>query len=65
MLDFAGNILRHGPTDQVRVKTNDKNDEPSVAPVNEYLDCHELLHASEMTCPNCGREFPRSRPHGT
>lgn len=65
VLDFAGNIERHGPIDQIRIKKKGPKSELSVAPVKECPDCHELLHTSVALCPSCGHEFPRSNPHGT
>jgi DNA repair protein RadD len=66
VLDFAGNIERHGPIDQIRVKRKgEKGDSVSVAPVKECPDCHELLATMVMVCPQCGHEFPRQAPHGT
>ena len=66
VLDFAGNIERHGPIDQIKVKRKGgKGEGVSVAPVKECPDCHELLATMIMVCPQCGHEFPRSAPHGT
>jgi DNA repair protein RadD len=65
VLDFAGNIERHGPIDQIRIKNKRGKSELSVAPVKECPDCHELLHTSVTVCPGCGHQFPRSNPHGT
>jgi DNA repair protein RadD len=66
VLDFAGNVERHGPIDQIRVKKKGgKGEGVSVAPVKECPDCHELLPTMVMLCPQCGHEFPRSAPHGT
>lgn len=67
VLDFAGNVARHGPIDQIKVKRKRQKDEDaiSVAPVKECPDCHELLATTIMVCPGCGHEFPRGAPHGT
>lgn len=67
VLDFAGNIQRHGPIDQIRVKKkNEKSaDTVSVAPVKECPSCHELVHTSVMLCPGCGHEWTSSAAHGT
>lgn len=66
VLDFAGNVERHGPIDQIRVKKKGgKGEGLSVAPVKECPSCHELLPTMVMQCPGCGHEFPRSAPHGT
>jgi DNA repair protein RadD len=65
ILDFAGNVERHGPIDLIKVKSKrGKNEESiSVAPVKECPECHELVHASVMTCPACDYEFPAKPAH--
>lgn len=66
VLDFAGNVERHGPIDQIKVKKKRGGGEGvSVAPVKECPDCHELLHTSVMICPSCGHEWQRGAAHGT
>jgi DNA repair protein RadD len=66
VLDFAGNIERHGPIDQIRVKGSKGGGEGvSVAPAKECPSCHELIFASIMTCPACGYEWPVKPKHGT
>ncbi len=57
VLDFGGNILRHGPVDALQIK--DKTDGRSgEAPVKECPSCQALIHASYSVCPDCGHEFP-------
>lgn len=66
VLDFAGNVERHGPIDQIKVKRKGgKGEGVSVAPVKECPGCHELLHTAVMKCPSCGHEWQASAPHGT
>ncbi|MBB6578996.1 DNA repair protein RadD [Comamonas odontotermitis] len=69
VLDFAGNIERHGPIDQIKVKSKRKSGEKavSVAPVKECPSCHELVHTSVRVCPGCDHQFPESDnpSHGT
>lgn len=66
VLDFAGNVERHGPIDQIKVKNKSgKGEGVSVAPVKECPDCHELVHTSVMICPGCGHQWQRAAPHGT
>lgn len=67
VLDFAGNIQRHGPIDQIKVKKKREKGEDtvSVAPVKECPSCHELVHTSVMLCPGCGHEWDSSAAHGT
>jgi DNA repair protein RadD len=57
VLDFGGNVLRHGPVDQIRVKTANC-DGTSEAPAKECPECHALIAAGYAVCPECGHEFP-------
>lgn len=54
-LDFAGLIRKHGPVDCVQPKGPGGG---GVAPVKECPNCHSLIHASIMKCPDCGHVFP-------
>lgn len=67
VLDFAGNVERHGPIDQIRVKRKGegKGESVSVAPVKECPGCHEFVHPSVMLCPTCEYEWPAKAAHGT
>jgi DNA repair protein RadD len=66
VLDFAGNVQRHGPIDQIKVKRKGgKGEGVSVAPVKECPDCHELVYTSIMECPGCGHAWERAAAHGT
>ena len=56
ILDFGGNVMRHGPVDAIRVA--DPNSVPGEAPAKECPDCHELIHAAYAVCPECGHTFP-------
>ena len=57
VLDFGGNVLRHGPVDQIRVKPRNTDNEGQ-APAKECPDCHTVIAAGYGTCPECGYEFP-------
>jgi len=66
VLDFAGNVERHGPIDQIKVKRKgQKGESVSVAPVKECPNCHELLATSIRICPACDHVFPQGAAHGT
>jgi DNA repair protein RadD len=56
VLDFGGNVLRHGPVDQIRVKERDAGSGP--APAKECPECHAVVAAGYARCPECGFEFP-------
>ena len=56
VLDFAGNIERHGPLDDIRVR--EPGEGGGSAPIKECPECNELVAAGAMVCPACGHEFP-------
>ncbi len=56
VLDFGGNILRHGPVDDLQVK--DRSGAGGEAPAKECPQCQAVIHAAYATCPECGYEFP-------
>ncbi len=57
VLDFGGNVLRHGPVDTIRVKDSASAGEGE-APVKECPICQSVIAAGYATCPDCGHEFP-------
>lgn len=57
VLDFAGNVRRHGPVDAVTVRKPGKGG--GEAPVKECPECHSLIFAGLMECPDCGFKFER------
>ena len=60
VLDFAGNLLRHGPVDMVIPPDGRKDDgKEGEAPAKECPDCAEIVPAGMAMCPACGHEFPR------
>lgn len=57
LLDYGGNVLRHGPVDAIRAR--DKSGEgPGEAPARQCPVCQGLCHAGLRECPYCGTEFP-------
>jgi len=56
ILDFAGNIERHGPLDNIRVREPGEGD--GTPPVKECPKCQELCPSGVLVCPACGHEFP-------
>ncbi len=56
ILDYGGNILRHGPLDMIRIK--DKKPGNGDAPAKKCPQCMALIHAAYQTCPECGWKFP-------
>ena len=55
VLDFAGNVSRHGPIDALN-EPEKKGTGP--APVKECPNCKELVRISASECPDCGYIFP-------
>ncbi len=56
ILDFGGNVLRHGPVDQVRLAERFGNG--GEAPAKECPKCHSVVACGYRVCPECGYEFP-------
>lgn len=57
VLDFAGNVRRHGPVDAVKIRKPGKGE--GEAPVKECPKCHSLILAGLRECPDCGHIFER------
>jgi DNA repair protein RadD len=55
LLDFGGNIMRHGPVDAIIPPDKACGGE---APVKECFECHSVVPAAAKTCPDCGYVFP-------
>ena len=56
VLDYGGNILRHGPVDDLKIK--EPGQSGGEAPAKECPECQALIHAAYAVCPECGYEFP-------
>jgi DNA repair protein RadD len=56
VLDFGGNVLRHGPVDDIRVRREDRGD--GEAPAKQCPECKALVATGYATCPQCGFAFP-------
>lgn len=56
VLDFAGNVARHGPIDAVKPREPGKGD--GEAPTKVCPSCDSILAASVRQCPDCGHVFP-------
>ena len=56
ILDFGGNVLRHGPVDAIRIDEKERGN--GEAPAKECPQCQALIHAAYSICPECGFEFP-------
>ncbi len=56
VLDFGGNVLRHGPVDQLQIEQFDHGE--GEAPAKECPDCQAVVAAGYAICPDCGYVFP-------
>lgn len=58
ILDFAGNVERHGPITSIRLpkKHGEGN---GVAPSKLCPECDEILPVQAKECPECGYVFPK------
>ena len=56
VLDFGGNVLRHGPVDRIQVATTNRSN--GQAPAKECPECQAVIAAGFAKCPQCGHEFP-------
>lgn len=57
VLDFGGNVLRHGPVDQIKVVERSGNG-TGQAPAKECPECQAVISAGYAVCPDCGYQFP-------
>lgn len=64
VLDFGGNVLRHGPVDDIRLAATDGP--PGEAPAKQCPGCDALIATGYAECPECGHQFPprESAKHG-
>lgn len=63
VLDFAENVMRHGPVDTINVvggdgAIGDEAGEPGEAPSKTCPECSEIVAIYAKECPGCGFEFP-------
>lgn len=56
VLDFGGNVLRHGPVDTLRAM--EKGATGGSAPAKECPECFALVATGYAICPQCGYRFP-------
>lgn len=60
VLDFGGNIARHGPIDDLN-QAKEKGPGGGAAPVKKCPECYEYLPIAEKQCPYCGYVFPERK----
>lgn len=64
VLDYAGNVLEHGPVDAIRVRQARPGKASSVetAQAKECPQCSALLPIGLRACPDCGHAFASGDP---
>jgi len=60
LLDYGGNIARHGPIDDVKVKPRGKKGEGD-APVKLCPTCKAMAPTAARQCMHCGYEWPEPK----
>jgi len=61
ILDFGGNVMRHGPIDDVRVREAKGGDGTGEPPMKKCAQCLLLVPTAMTICPACGYTFPIKR----
>lgn len=57
--DYGGNIARHGPITEIRVKPRSLSDGKGLAPIKTCPQCNAEAPASARMCIHCDFEFPQ------
>lgn len=58
VLDFAGNVMQHGPVTMVQPPRKKGEGKKGLAPCKTCPQCLEIVGASTHVCPQCGYVFP-------
>ncbi len=64
VLDYGGNVARHGPVDDVKIKEKPSRKGDGVAPVKTCPVCAAEQAASVRVCSECDSEFPPPEKKG-
>ncbi len=66
VLDFGGNVMRHGPIDAIKT-TGEGGETDGAAPIRKCPNCFMFVLIALKVCPECGFEFavlaPETPPH--
>jgi DNA repair protein RadD len=64
VLDFAGNLLEHGPVDAIRVRSARPGKAAAVqtTQAKECPSCSAILALAVRACPDCGHSFASANP---
>lgn len=58
VLDYGGNVLRHGPVDELRIDRRHNTKGDGQAPAKQCPECRALVSTGYSVCPVCGFIFP-------
>ncbi len=62
VLDYGGNIERHGPIDKITPRGVESGSGDGEAPIKECPNCLALLYTAIRECPECAHKFPEPEP---
>lgn len=62
VLDFGGNVMRHGPITAVEPPAKRGSGKKGAPPMKHCPQCGEIVLAATRSCPSCGYEFPAPTP---
>lgn len=63
ILDYGGNIKRHGPVDSLIVpQGKSSSNKPSEPITKTCTECKSEIYISAGICPDCGHVFPAKQP---
>ena len=71
VLDFGGNVMRHGPVTHVCVRegkshrNSPKERDPAVPAMRTCPNCGSILENWYLVCPDCAYEFPLHDPQSS
>lgn len=60
VLDFGGNLLRHGPIDRLLIGRDGRAPDPKKKPWKSCPECGEVVPLSCGVCLDCGHKFERT-----
>jgi DNA repair protein RadD len=58
VLDYGGNIARHGPIDNLKIKERQKGASKGNTPVKDCPNCFAEVKVQARECEHCGHSFP-------
>lgn len=64
ILDFGGNVMRHGCVDAIKIKSPRGASDADEKPIRICPECDEIIPAFFRICTSCGYEFPEREDRG-